>query len=33
MHPDCLTFAGEDPVSGLAGTVKGLAGNNVQTMS
>lgn len=33
MHPDCLISGGEDPMSGLARTVKGLAGNSVQTMS
>lgn len=33
MYPDCLISGGEDPMSGLARTVKGLAGNSVQTMS
>lgn len=34
MHPDCPTSGGEDPVPGLAKTVKGLAGSNVvQTIS
>lgn len=33
IHPDCLFSGGEDPVSGLARKVKGLAGSSVQTMS
>lgn len=34
MHPNCPTSDGEDPILGLAKTVKGIAGSNVvQTIS